>query len=119
MLIWRGTTVNAIEHVIITRTENTIKCKSLQSPISFIRHERANSALFSFSFSKDINSELDELDREEFYRLKKVAAKKVRDTAETDAQMKAKREAAEAADDGSAKQPADILASAEDDDIIF
>ena len=64
------------------------------------------------------------MDREEFYRLKKVAAKKVRDTAEADAQMKAKREAAQGGDDGKAQAqppeaPADILASADDDDIIF
>lgn len=68
----------------------------------------------------DINSELDELDREEFYRLKKVAGKKQRDVAAADAEMKAKKTAAATksneADDST---PADILTTGEDDDVIF
>lgn len=76
----------------------------------------------SLTHSLDINSELDELDREEFYRLKKVAGKKQRDTAAADAEMKAKREAKEGQENVTPdedKGAADILANTEDDDVIF
>lgn len=64
--------VNAIEHVIIPRTENTISY---------------------------INSELDELDREEFYRLKKVQEKKQINIAAEEVEEAAKKAALEADDE--------------------
>jgi V-type H+-transporting ATPase subunit D len=80
----------------------------------------------------DINSELDELDREEFYRLKKVSGKKQRDTAAADAEILAARkkaeaeEAAQAASGVVAEEPkaaeseaADILGEQDDNDVIF
>ena len=71
-------------------------------------------------------SELDELDREEFYRLKKVSGKKQRDTAAADAEIEAARAAAREKEGQKALEPEkeapdapDVLGEEEDADVIF
>lgn len=83
--------VNAIEHIVIPRLENTIKY---------------------------IMSELDEMDREEFFRLKKVQGKKKRDTAARDAESSAKDQVLQEVDDEEGERAVNLLSS-KDDDVIF
>lgn len=66
-------------------------------------------------------SELDELDREEFYRLKKVQGKKQRDEQEIEGQRQesnATMITRETLEDAPEERP-DILADNEDEDVIF
>ena len=64
-----------------------------------------------------INSELDELDREEFYRLKKVKNNKQRDSNAADEERKnTKRRGSDKEND---QEAVDVLGEQEDQDVIF
>jgi V-type H+-transporting ATPase subunit D len=71
-------------------------------------------------------SELDELDREEFYRLKKVSGKKERDAREAEkVRLKDKEDRAAEVDEPTIvagdeeSNPVDLLKDGEDRDVIF
>lgn len=87
--------VNALEHVAIPRLENTIAY---------------------------VTSELDEQDREEFFRLKKVQANKKRQSAEKEEeealQQLQEGQNAQVKGQEASYQPPNILAAYEDDDIF-
>jgi V-type H+-transporting ATPase subunit D len=71
---------------------------------------------------KYINSELDELDREEFYRLKKVQGKKKKDASIAEQEAKKKAALHQETEQVSSKKDArseDVLGAAEDEDVMF
>ena len=95
--------------VIIPRTENTIKCR-------LDRPSRTDRSAHSFA---DINSELDELDREEFFRLKKVKSNKERASAAANAEAAKKRRQGGDKENETGLGQRDVLGEEDDEDVIF
>lgn len=61
------------------------------------------------------------MEREEFYRLKKISNKKERDQAAADAELAKKKKKGQNGEEqnGNDQEPVDVLGEHEDDDVIF